>query len=102
MEEWTMFHFSTHRTKTKKKKRISSLLWVFMASFITATFLFYYHDDRETEESLTYFPDDPTLTFSTHQTTLTYEKEVPYGIHWSVQSKINHPTYLRQDVSLLY
>lgn len=79
--------------------RLTPWLWPIIAAFITAVLLFYYNDKKETEQSLTYFPDDPTLTFTKSQTDLTLNGG---KLEWLASSKTDQPVYLRQDVSLLF
>lgn len=86
----------------RKNKRFRTLLFILAASFLTAILLYYSHDRRDTEQSLTYFPDDPALSFEKASTSIAFQTGSPYTIHWTVQSKINKPTYLRQDVSFLF
>lgn len=52
------------------------------------------------QESITYFPIDPNVTFKTAETSL---KLVNKGtLIWKVDSTLDRKAYLRQDVGLLY
>lgn len=99
-------HKNEDHSKSQKRDRKSSpfrtLLFILIASFITALLLYFYQDQDETEQSLTYFPDDPALLFEKAGTTIQFQPDTPYTLQWMVESKINKPTYLRQDVSLLF
>lgn len=61
--------------------------------------------NRETTETITYFPIDQRLNieqaFTSLQTT-TMTNEQKLLLDWNIQSTTKHPLYLRQDVSLLY
>lgn len=61
--------------------------------------------NRETTETITYFPIDDRINiesaFTSLQTTSMTEKE-KILLDWTIQSTTKTPLYLRQDVSLLY
>ncbi|MGV3488850.1 MAG: hypothetical protein ACO1OC_09730 [Tuberibacillus sp.] len=86
----------------KKKLKLQSVLYILVASFLTALLLYFYNHQDETEQSLTYFPDDPMLAFAEASTTLKMQSDDRYTIQWKVHSVLNTETYLRQDVSFLY
>jgi hypothetical protein len=86
----------------RRRSPLRTLLFILITSFITALLLFYYHDRSDTEQSLTHFPDDPALSFESAATSIQFQPGSPYTLLWTVESKINKPTYLRQDVSFLF
>ncbi|WP_027725005.1 hypothetical protein [Tuberibacillus calidus] len=85
-----------------QKNRWQFFLFILTVSFLTALLMFLYHRDDQTEQSLTYFPDDPLLAFKSHETHLTFLPDSPYTLQWQVRSVLNTKSYLRQDVSFLF
>jgi len=86
----------------KQNKTRQSLFFIIIASFITALLLYFYQDQDESEQSLTYFPDDPLMSFSNAATTLQFKNGASFTVKWQTYSALGSPTYLRQDVSLLF
>lgn len=84
-----------------KKHRQTSLILVFSIILIS----FYLFFSKQSEETIIFFPIDPVLYFedaSTHLVPATQSGKNPYTIQWKVESTLNEPAYLRQDISLLY
>lgn len=57
------------------------------------------------EESITYFPIDPKVTFKLTNTSLNLlepNKSDKYIVEWKLESILDRKAYLRQDVGLLY
>lgn len=80
-----------------------------ICTIITFTGIFLFlllNDEQHTlKESLTYFPQDPNVSFSEYKTNLELTDQVDadeYAIKWTVSSTLQQNAYLRQDVSLLY
>ncbi|GGE46820.1 hypothetical protein GCM10011391_27090 [Pullulanibacillus camelliae] len=87
------------QNNTKK----SLLIWVILLSLLTAIFLYFLNHRLDSEESMIYFPEDTNLHFSKKQTTLAVRKQAHTAkLLWTTASKTTAPSYLRQDVSLLY
>jgi hypothetical protein len=61
----------------------------------------YQQINPKTQESITYFPIDPNVTFKTAQTTLTLRNQAN-TILWKEHSTLDRKAYLRQDAALLY
>jgi hypothetical protein len=66
------------------------------------TFVFYQHTNPQVQESITYFPIDPNVTFKTAETTLTLMNQQANTILWKEHSILDRKAYLRQDAALLY
>ena len=84
-----------------KKHRQKSLILVFF-TIIISFYLFY---SKESKETIIFFPIDPLLYFenaSTHLIPAPQSGKNTYTIQWKVDSTLNEPAYLRQDISLLY
>lgn len=85
----------------QKKKGI-----YFLASAIILAFIsFYFHIEKKTEESFTYFPPDPTVRYNSGYTTLILGNKTeagPYELTWRSQSSLDRKAIYRQDVSFLY
>jgi hypothetical protein len=64
-------------------------------------FEIYHHINPKAQESITYFPIDPNVTFKTAQTTLTLMDQAN-TILWKEHSTLDRKAYLRQDAALLY
>lgn len=83
-----------------KKKRTNSFILIFSA-IIISFYLFY---SNQSEETIIFFPIDLTHYFehaSTHLISTQSETDT-YSVQWKVESTLNEPAYLRQDISLLY
>ncbi|MDQ1001512.1 hypothetical protein QFZ28_001912 [Neobacillus niacini] len=65
-------------------------------------FVIYQHTNPQAQESITYFPIDPNVTFKTAQTTLTLMNQQANTILWKEHSILDRKAYLRQDAALLY
>ncbi|MFJ7937006.1 hypothetical protein ACIQYG_00560 [Peribacillus sp. NPDC096622] len=75
--------------------------------FLVLTTIFvilYLSNHKQTEETIIFFPIDSSLHFEHASTHLTPKGtgDSTYTITWRVDSKLDQPAYLRQDVSLLY
>ncbi|MGG4264231.1 hypothetical protein [Peribacillus simplex] len=73
--------------------------------FLTTIFvILYFSNNRQAEETIIFFPIDSSLHFDQASTHLTPKGtgDSTYSITWKVNSALDHPAYLRQDVSLLY
>jgi len=85
------------------KKRKALGIWIILLSLLTAIFLYFLNHRIDTEESMTYFPEDTQMHFKTRQTTLAAKNQKHSAqLLWTTLSKTATPSYLRQDVSLLY
>ncbi|MDQ0218314.1 hypothetical protein ELQ35_12525 [Peribacillus cavernae] len=74
-----------------------------LAVFILVSALIYFLYLKPVEETIIFFPIDPSLSFDSASTHLAAEKsDDNYSINWSEQSVLNTDAYLRQDISLLY
>ncbi|MDP4087581.1 MAG: hypothetical protein Q8934_23745 [Bacillota bacterium] len=61
--------------------------------------------DNKVQESITYFPIDPKVSFKAAETTLTIlnqTKSDQYTLQWNVSSILDRKAYLRQDVGFLF
>lgn len=79
-----------------------TILYVMMIIVLSTVILHRIYS--QTETTITYFPPDETLSFirsSTDLDMLNLTNKVK-EIKWSVNSQTNKPTYLRQDVSIVY
>lgn len=64
----------------------------------------YLYQTKQTKETIIFFPIDPSFYFehaSTHLLSTQMTKDT-YTVQWTVDSTLNEPAYLRQDLSLLY
>ncbi|WP_057911738.1 hypothetical protein [Peribacillus muralis] len=66
--------------------------------------ILYFSQNEQAEETITYFPIDSSLHFEHASTQLTAKENGgdSYSVTWRVNSALDRPAYLRQDVSLLY
>ncbi|MEC1522977.1 hypothetical protein P9D43_13290 [Neobacillus niacini] len=62
----------------------------------------YQHANPKVQESITYFPIDPNVTFKTAETTLAMTDQQSHNILWKEHSTLDRKAYLRQDAALLY
>ncbi|WP_419956131.1 hypothetical protein ACN6MT_12965 [Neobacillus niacini] len=62
----------------------------------------YQHANPKAQESITYFPIDPNVTFKTAETTLAITDQQAHTILWKEHSTLDRKAYLRQDAALLY
>lgn len=63
------------------------------------------NEKKVVRESLTYFPIDQTVAFTNKMTSLSLTDEKDddeYVVRWMVESALDKPIYLRQDISLLF
>lgn len=70
--------------------------------FLILTFAINQSKTPKVQESITYFPIDPKVSFITAQTTLTILNKQANTILWKEHSILDRKAYLRQDVALLY
>lgn len=80
-------------------------IWVVLIALITSVLLHSHIWRQKSINSLTYFPNDPTLDFFKAQTHLSMERvqsSTNYKLNWTTISQTNIPVYLRQDVALLF
>jgi hypothetical protein len=68
---------------------------------IILAFGIYQYTNPKAQESITYFPIDPNVTFKTAQTALTLMNQAN-TILWKEHSTLDRKAYLRQDAALLY
>lgn len=83
------------------KKHLPKRHILFFSAIIISMYLFL---SKQAEETIIFFPIDPYNYFehtSTHLIPSQSGKDT-YSVQWKVDSKLNEPTYLRQDISLLY
>ncbi len=74
-----------------KKSVIFILFTIFIVSVIAAT--------NTSVPTITYFPPDQTVTFQEQNNELDYTNN---KLHWKTISTTSKPTYLRQDIAMLY
>jgi hypothetical protein len=73
-----------------------ALILVFLA------FSIHQHRNPKVQESITYFPIDPKVSFKTAETTLTAMNKPDDSILWKEKSVLDRKAYLRQDAALLF
>jgi hypothetical protein len=59
----------------------------------------------QTQESITYFPFDPNVTFTSSNTSIHFlkpQKSDKYILKWHIESLLDRKAYLRQDVGFLF
>jgi hypothetical protein len=62
-------------------------------------------NQAEVEESITFFPIDPSVTYKkvdTNLSLLDHSKREDYDVKWRVSSALDRDAYLRQDLAFLY
>jgi hypothetical protein len=79
-------------------KKIHFLLAISIIVIIAA--VIYENAFPKVQESITFFPIDPKVTFNKAETSLT--KLDKRTIKWGVESKLDRKAYLRQDIGLLF
>ncbi len=75
-----------------------ALLFVYIAAILN-------HHDKNIQESITYFPIDPKISFREANTTITLLKKAANGQYtyiWKLTSTLDRKAYLRQDAGLLF
>ena len=79
-------------------------MYLVLVGFILVILAFSIHQYKnpKVQESITYFPIDPKVTFKTAQTTLTVMNKPANTIVWKEHSTLDQKAYLRQDAALLY
>jgi hypothetical protein len=79
-------------------------MYLVLVGFILVILAFSIHQYKnpKVQESITYFPIDPKVTFKTAQTTLTVMNKPANTIVWKEHSTLDRQAYLRQDAALLY
>ena len=101
-----MHEFFKEISPVKKKveyKTLSFWFWLLLFSLLTALFFYYLNYRQDTEQSIKYFPEDSQVRFIEKATTLRIKSgETEPKLVWDVTSSTQQPTYLRQDVSLLF
>jgi hypothetical protein len=80
-------------------KKIYLVLGILILTILA--FGIYQYTNPKAQESITYFPIDPNVTFKTAQTKLTVMKKAN-TILWKEHSTLDRKAYLRQDAALLY
>jgi hypothetical protein len=61
--------------------------------------------DNKVQESITYFPIDPKVSFTEAKTTLnlfSQNSKDQYSLQWHLTSSLDKKAYLRQDVGFLF
>lgn len=61
--------------------------------------------EKNAQESIIYFPIDPTVSFQSASTSLnllSMQNVKQYSLKWTIESTIDRDAYLRQDVGLLF
>ncbi|MCM2531646.1 hypothetical protein NDK43_03560 [Neobacillus pocheonensis] len=84
-------------------KKISLLLGIFLLIF--ATTFFYEHKNPKVQESITFFPIDPKVTYKITNTSLRLIDQKPAehdSLLWRITSTLDQIAYLRQDAGLLF
>lgn len=81
-------------------KKIYLVLGTLM--LLILAFGIYQYTNPKVQESITYFPIDPNVTFKTAQTTLTLMNQQAKTILWKEHSTLDRKAYLRQDAAMLY
>lgn len=79
-------------------------MYLVLCVFILVILAFSIHQFKnpKVQESITYFPIDPKVTFKAAQTTLTVMNKPANTILWKEHSNLDRKAYLRQDAALLY
>jgi hypothetical protein len=96
-------HMLNYREVRRKKQMKNPLKYILILTFAAAFALFYILQAKTAEETIIFFPLDPSLRFESYSTNLTANKKANhYQITWNVQSDLLEQAYLRQDVSLLF
>jgi hypothetical protein len=81
-------------------KKIYFVLSAFI--LVVLAFSIHQHKNPEVQESITYFPIDPKVTFKTAETTLAVMSKPANTIIWKEKSILDRKAYLRQDAALLF
>jgi hypothetical protein len=76
------------------------MLGVFI--IVILAFTIHQYKNPKIQESITYFPIDPNVSFKTAQTILTVVNNPANTILWKEHSTLDRKAYLRQDAALLY
>ncbi|WHZ01738.1 hypothetical protein QNH48_22515 [Neobacillus sp. YX16] len=76
------------------------MLGVFI--IVILAFTIHQYKNPKIQESITYFPIDPNVSFKTAQTILTLMNNPANTILWKEHSTLDRKAYLRQDAALLY
>jgi hypothetical protein len=86
------------------RKKITVVLCIAL-SICYSTYHFFSKENHRAEESLIFFPIDPTVQFTEALTNISlYDQKDndEYTVKWLAQSRLDRKAYLRQDISLLY
>jgi hypothetical protein len=84
-------------------KRIYIILSLFLLIFTAAGL--YEHKNPKIQESITFFPIDPKVTYKITNTSLRLidqKTAEPYSLLWTIKSTLDRIAYLRQDAGLLF
>ncbi|MFD0048355.1 hypothetical protein ACFVHQ_03270 [Actinomycetes bacterium NPDC127524] len=83
------------------KRQLKTAAFILMASLFSVLYLFH---SQQAKETILFFPIDPSLSFDYAGTHLLSEKagKSSFSVRLKSASQLNHPAYIRQDVSLLY
>lgn len=73
-----------------------------IALFVFLALIINHYKAPEAQESITFFPIDPNVTFKSAQTSLTLLNKPEHTLLWKVRSELDRKAYLRQDAGLLY
>ncbi len=76
-----------------------------IVSICIITFLLFILFEKESQEMIKYFPFDESMSFIEAETNLSLVEQTgndQYKVKWKVDSNLQQPIYLRQDVSLLF
>lgn len=74
--------------------------YYFIILFTICMVIIAYFYKFKSVETLTYFPADDKVTFTNSETSLTFTND--NKLNWYVWSNSDQPTYLRQDISIIY
>lgn len=81
-------------------KKLYLILGISIVVFLAL--MFNQFKNPEVQESITFFPIDPKVTYKSAQTSLTLIDRTSNKILWKVSSELDRKAYLRQDAGLLY
>jgi hypothetical protein len=75
---------------------------LFTLILVVLAFSIHQHKNPKVQESITYFPIDPKVTFKTAETNLTVMSKPANTLLWKEKSILDREAYLRQDAALLF
>jgi hypothetical protein len=79
------------------------LIGIFVLAFFTIGVM--NNRDSHIQESITYFPIDPKVTFTATNTSIHFQRPQQsdkYILKWQIESTLDRKAYLRQDIGLLF